>query len=72
MRIIFLGDSLHAISNRIFWKINIFQNVVCCNFYPAFSAFTQQAHNVETTLIQRQAVESTLNRGCFNVVCPQW
>ena len=31
---------------------------------------TELAHNVDTTLIQRQDVESTLNRSCFNVVCP--
>ena len=30
---------------------------------------TQEAHNVDTTLIQRQDVESTLNRRWFNVVC---
>ena len=31
---------------------------------------SQEAHNVETTSIQRQNAESTLNRLCFNVVCP--
>ena len=32
---------------------------------------SQQAHNVATTLIQRQDVDSTLNRSYFNVVvCP--
>ena len=30
---------------------------------------SQQAHNVETTSIQRQDIESTLNRPCINVVC---
>ena len=32
---------------------------------------TQQAHNVETTSIQRQDVESTLNLCCFNG-CASW
>ena len=32
-------------------------------------ASPQQAHNVETTSIQRQDVISTLNRRCVNVVC---
>ena len=31
---------------------------------------TQQAHNIETTSIQRQDVESMLNQRCFNVMCP--
>ena len=33
-------------------------------------ANTRRSNNVESTLIQRQDVESTLNRRCFNVVCP--
>ena len=36
-----------------------------------FIEYTHQAHNVETTLIQRQDDESTLNQRCLNVVCPQ-
>ena len=31
---------------------------------------SQHINNVESTLIQRQDVESTLNRRCLNVVCP--
>ena len=31
---------------------------------------TQRWNNVNSTLIQRHDVESTLNRRCFNIVCP--
>ena len=34
------------------------------------SAGTQHWNNIDSTLIQRQDVESMLNRRCFNVVCP--
>ena len=30
---------------------------------------SQQAHNVDSILIQRLDVESMLNRRCFNIVC---
>ena len=33
-------------------------------------ADTQHWNNVDPTLIQRQNVESTLNRRCVNVLCP--
>ena len=37
----FMGDNLHEISKPIFWKNKeIFQNVVCWNFYSACKAFT--------------------------------
>ena len=53
-------------------------NIPCVTFYFSICykiqsnhpAGTQLWHDVESTLIQRQNIESTLNRHCLKVVCP--
>ena len=51
------------------WECFNTQQIEHNHLTTLFPAGTQRRNNVDSTLIQRQYVESTLNRRCFNAVC---